>query len=83
MTKPELRWELGGPRNYLDGKPMHAGEILEVELSDGSWTTARYEYSWNKREGEFQAYFLISKAGSDDEEVVLRAESIPCRWPGR
>lgn len=79
MAKPELRWELGGPRNYLDGEPMHAGEILEVELSDGSWTTARYEYVWNPRSDELNAYFIISDADSD-EEIVLPLESTPCRW---
>jgi hypothetical protein len=33
---PELNQELGGPRFYLAGEPLHAGELLEMLTDDGS-----------------------------------------------
>lgn len=81
MGKLELKLELGGPRNYLDGRPLHAGEILEVRLSDGSWTEARYEYHWDRKATILDAYFLIPRAGSPDTDTCLPAHSTWCRWP--
>ena len=41
----ELQVEAGGLRYYLSGKPIHAGELLELLLDDGRWVLGRYE--WN------------------------------------
>lgn len=42
----ELREEEGGPRYYLEGRPVHAGDVLEV-LDDTleDWTLVRFEWS--------------------------------------
>ena len=34
----------GGPRHYLDGRPVHCGEPLQVRLG-GVWLWVRYEAS--------------------------------------
>lgn len=39
----ELVREIGGPRYYLDGRPLHAGDCLEIWI-DGRWRLGRYEY---------------------------------------
>jgi hypothetical protein len=44
----ELRREVGGLRHYLSGEPIHAGELLELQLDDGKWALGRYE--WNYRQ---------------------------------
>jgi len=36
----------GGQRHYLDGRPVHAGDTLELLLDDGCWLRVRYEWSW-------------------------------------
>lgn len=82
MGRLELKWELGGPRNYLAGKPLHAGEVLDVELDDGSWVPARYEYHWDRRASRFESTFwIIPNWLHPDEEVALSTERL-CRWPG-
>jgi len=43
----ELRRELGGLRHYLDGAPIHCGDLLEMRTDDGAWVVVRYE--WNQR----------------------------------
>lgn len=36
----------GGPRHFLDGRPVHAGTTLELMLADGRWVRIRYEWGW-------------------------------------
>ena len=38
----ELRQEIGGWRDYLDGHPVHCGDQLLL-LTDTGWIWARYE----------------------------------------
>jgi hypothetical protein len=43
-----LERELGRPlthevRHYLEGLPVHCGEILQLQI-DGQWVTGRYEW---------------------------------------
>lgn len=80
MGRLELKWETEGPRNYLAGKPLHAGEVLVVELDDGSWTPARYEYHWSRRAIRFESTFWIPNRLSPNEEIALSTER-RCRWP--
>ncbi len=37
----------GGQRHFLDGRPVHAGAMLELLLGDGHWLPVRYEWSWS------------------------------------
>ena len=36
----------GGRRHFLDGRPVHAGMMLELLLPDGGWLQGRYEWSY-------------------------------------
>ena len=76
----ELKWELGGPRNYLDGKPLHAGDLLEVLEPNGSWVLARYEYYWNRRTQEFESHFLVDGDDISGRWVDSR-KLTSLRWP--
>ena len=59
-------------RHYLDGQPVHCGDLLELRLDDGSWATGRYEWS-----GGDTALLLF-------EDGIGRnlSETDVCRWPG-
>ena len=37
----------GGPRHLLDGRPVHAGAVLELLAHDGRWLSVRYEWAWD------------------------------------
>jgi len=43
----ELRREAGGLRYYLDGRGIHAGDLLERRRDNGAWEAVRFE--WNYR----------------------------------
>jgi hypothetical protein len=41
---PILMEEAGGWLRYLDGEPIHAGDVLEYfDAGQGSWLAARFE----------------------------------------
>lgn len=43
-THPTLIAELGGWRHYLDGHPIHAGDVLEYfDPTCRTWVSARFE----------------------------------------
>ena len=52
VTGSELRTQLilgqaeGGPRQFLDGQPVHVGATLELLLDNGRWITVGYEWTW-------------------------------------
>lgn len=50
------RRESGGLRHYLDGKPVHAGSMLELLEPDGSWLLGRYEWSFCR--GDEPSFYL-------------------------
>lgn len=56
---PKLKWQPDGPRYFLDGEPVHAGDILEARMSDGAWTTVRPEYSWDCRANTIKPYLIV------------------------
>ena len=59
----ELRQEPSGPRMYLDGRGLHAGEIIQLYIGDDNgntpelWICARYEYCVNA--GRLRPLFYI------------------------
>ena len=67
--KLEARVERGGLRHYLEGQPVHCGELLEMERQ-GRWVLGRYE-----RSGSL-AGLLIQQ-----DEVIMLSESDIFRWP--
>lgn len=54
MSRLELRQEESGPRYYLQGQGIHAGDLLELRVYDGpaaetareKWIRGRYEWSY-------------------------------------
>jgi hypothetical protein len=66
---------IDGFRHYLDGEPVHCGEVLEIQLDSGAWAVGRYE--WNFRAGGEPVLFT-----SADEGMVL-TEGHVLRWPER
>lgn len=72
----ELKREAGGLRYYLAGKPVHAGELLEVLLHDGSWALGRYE--WNYLPDSFPWFIVETESG---DAIDLNPERSRLRWP--
>ena len=72
----------GGDRHFLDGKAVHAGQMLEILMPSGKWLPVRYESSWDDG---FHPRFLIGVGhvveGSDgelydgDAEIILRSNT--------
>jgi hypothetical protein len=58
---PRLRHDPAGPRYYLADEPLHAGDMLELLTDDGSWVTGRYEYYWDRKNGNLDAYLCIGE----------------------
>ena len=73
LDQLELRREPGGFRHYLDGQPIHAGDLLEMQTDDGSWVLIRYE--WNQKQNKSASLVL-----NDDFTIELTA-STHLRWP--
>jgi len=42
MASLTFRETRGGPRHFLDGEPVRAGDIIEIQMPDGSWCRGRY-----------------------------------------
>ncbi len=68
--QPEPMGKYG--RHFVGGKPVHCGDLLELQLDDGSWTIGRYE--WNPAAGGKPALHFGSTS------VFLTDESF-VRWP--
>jgi hypothetical protein len=68
----ELRQDERGVRHYVEGRPLNAGDLLQVRLNDKSWATGRYE--WSFREGD------PPKLSTGSVTYVLRAGA-SVRWP--
>ena len=60
-TWMELNEEEGGPRYYVNGVPMHAGDGLEVKIG-GKWIAGHYEYSWPGRGYPLKPLFYYGDA---------------------
>lgn len=48
-------WEWTDDRWHLDGKPVHAGEVMEIRWPDGTWECVRIESTDSGR--KLFAYF--------------------------
>jgi len=73
-----IHWQYDGPRYYLDGEPVHAGDIIEARTYDGQWTVARFEYAWDAESGEVEPFFIVPTP--DGGHRLLEAD-LECRWP--
>jgi hypothetical protein len=58
---PIIRHDPDGPRYYLADEPLHAGDMLELLTDDGSWVTGRYEYYWDRKNGNLDAYVCVGE----------------------
>ncbi len=77
MAKLELREEPGGLRHYLDSLPVHAGDMLEIQMPDGPWETTRYEYAGTP--AARAALYVRMGAGQGLWMDVLPTHEL--RWP--
>ena len=80
MEHLELRLESGGSRLYLMDKPIHAGDCLEVLISDlisEKWYPARCECY--REQGQLCWYLIVFKTESED---VIKdcINSVWCRF---
>jgi hypothetical protein len=78
----------GGPRHYLDGKPVHAGDTLELLTDSEDWLPVRYEWDWNVEHAP-RAYFNLGLPAPargvtepPDVSVALPSTAI-LRWRSR
>jgi hypothetical protein len=71
----ELREENGGLRHYLDGKPVHCGQQLQLLTGDDHWVCARYEASFRCNCDQVSVQ-LITPFG-----YVLPSKDTKLRWP--
>jgi hypothetical protein len=73
----------GGLRHLLDGKAVHAGDLLELKLDDGTWLKGRYEWTF---EGDTLPRFHLGLAGeppgqpTDEGAIPIPTWAI-LRWP--
>lgn len=70
----ELREDAGGPRHFLDGKPVHAGTGLELMLEDENWLQGRFETSGHK------PFFCFGVKGTAEEMSARLPEGAILRW---
>jgi hypothetical protein len=69
----EIGEDGGGFWDFLDGKAIHAGTMLQV-LIGGYWIDVRYEADFHTR----QAWLY-----TDDAVLPLSRNTMRCRWPAR
>ena len=70
-TMGEKRDGPDGVRHYIDGRGIHAGDVLEL-LHNGAWVVARYEGS-----GRAAAYWVLPDGSLRDVEA-----DDTVRWEG-
>lgn len=69
----------GGPRMFLDGKPVHCGDGLELLLDDGVWLPGRYETSGGKP----VFYIGLDGGGRRLQAPILLPPTAVLAWPSR
>lgn len=72
-----LREELGGFRFYLEGEPIHAGDVIEIETGAG-WRRVRFEWSARRLDNVALYDGGEDPAFSFHPSMFTRA---PVRWP--
>ncbi len=65
-------------RFAVAGRPMHAGDVLELQVADAVWVPARFE--WSHGEGGPRGYFELGLPGGGSASVDL-ALGASVRWP--
>lgn len=80
----ELPTESSGLRYYLQGRPVHAGQGLELLTAPGTWAPGRYEWSYCREDRPL--FHLGLGSGEDDGQCGPIAEMrLPpgpvLRWP--
>lgn len=75
----------GGQRHYLDGRPVHAGDGLQLLLADGHWLPVRYEWSWDDTPPRAYAALGAPAEAARQELNPLVEFALPSRailrWP--
>ena len=75
----------GGQRHYLDGRPVHAGDVLQLLLADDHWLPVRYEWSWDdKPPRAYAALGAPAQAARQDQQPLIEFSLPPraiLRWP--
>ncbi len=74
----QLVREPSGLRHVLAGRPVHAGDALELQFAGGAWVRGRYEWNF---QGEQPPFFYLGLAGSNDLVMVRLPSSAVLRWP--
>ena len=74
MKLVELGEDSGGWRDFLDGKPIHCGDQLQLWTGD-RWVYARYEMC----DRSLREVVLAS----DDQDRWLERDTMLFRWPPR
>ena len=69
--------DAGGERHFLDGRAVHAGDGLELQLADDRWVGGRYE--WDFKRGT-PALFYMGLAGGGQVSFHIPSSAI-LRWP--
>ena len=69
-----LRQEGGGYHHYLDGRAVHSGDQLELNI-DGKWVLGRYEWSFHT---ETRPYLVVD---SNTDDTITLSEHSLLRWP--
>lgn len=77
MHRIILRDAPGGERHHLDGRPIHCGDVLELQTHIG-WLPVRYEASWY---GEaIKRAILVANVPGANLVIVLHTDAF-YRWP--
>jgi hypothetical protein len=72
----ELRRESGDFRHYLAGKPIHAGQILEIKTELG-WLLVRYEWSYV---ADKLPVFIALNPGDEESDLRIYSANPQLRW---
>src|SRR5215212_10625270 len=69
----------GGWRQFLAGRAIHAGSMLEMEVPGVAWLPARYEMDYHARQGSVHLRLFVPHS---DKEIVLPIDrEMRFRWP--
>ncbi len=69
----ELRFEEAGYRHYLQGQPVHAGDLVELFTEKTGWISGRYEWSYQPEE--------LPSVFYDEEKGFVVQAGDQLRWP--
>jgi hypothetical protein len=77
LRRLELRDDGRGGRYYLDGRPIHNGDQLEIQFADGQWHELRIEVL----PAEILGYGLLPTLAGGYELVAKVPSKALLRWP--